>query len=191
MRLFIVAIFLFISTSAFVNAQGVQEIYEEGERDTLLATPTDTYAADRFNPRKASLYAAILPGLGQAYNKKYWKIPLVYGGFIALGYGIDFYHDNYTRFRSALIAEVDNNPMSVNETGFNTEQLRRLVDRTRRERDYFIILTGAFYLLQIVDAHIDAHLKEFDLNPDLKVQVDPVMRYQEGINGGLSLTLKF
>src|SRR6478672_8815557 len=71
--------------------------------DSLIAESKDTVLlksyATRFDPRKALLYAAILPGLGQAYNKKYWKIPLVYGGIYVLGYSINFYQVGYTKYK--------------------------------------------------------------------------------------------
>src|SRR5688572_20167387 len=80
--------------------------------DTVKTAP-DTVElksyASRYDPRKAIMYAAILPGLGQVYNKKYWKLPLVYGGFIGFGYGISFYQKGYTKYKAELfdILETD------------------------------------------------------------------------------------
>ena len=178
---------LLISYSAG-QAQHIDSLYNE--RDTLLAQESVDYSK-RFDPRKASLYSAILPGLGQAYNKKYWKIPFVYGGFTALGLTINFYHKHYTNFRTDLFAEIDDNPSTRNLSGYNEQQLRRLIERSRRERDFYIIISGAFYLIQIAEAHINAHLKEFEINPELKVQVQPTLRYTEGFNSGFLLTFKF
>jgi len=171
------------------------------EGDSLIVESQDTvllksYAA-RYNPRKALLYAAVLPGLGQIYNKKYWKLPLVYGGFIALGYAVNFYQTGYTKYKGHLFYNLENglsgdgdlNP----DTKFTTSTLRTLVTRYRRERDFMLILMGGMYLLQIVDAHVDAHLKEFDLNPRLQVSIEPTM-YQDSMLGrqtGVSLYLKF
>jgi len=171
------------------------------EGDSLIVESQDTVLlksyATRYNPRKALLYAAVLPGLGQIYNKKYWKLPLVYGGFIALGYAINFYQQGYTKYKAHLFYKLENglaadgafNP----DTGFTTSSLRTIVTRYRRERDFMIILTGGMYLLQIIDAHVDAHLKEFDLNPRLQVSIEPTM-YQDSMLGrqtGVSLYLKF
>jgi len=171
------------------------------EGDSLIVESQDTVLlksyATRYNPRKALLYAAVLPGLGQIYNKKYWKLPLVYGGFIALGYAINFYQQGYTKYKAHLFYNLENglaadgafNP----DTGFTTSSLRTIVTRYRRERDFMIILTGGMYLLQIIDAHVDAHLKEFDLNPRLQVSIEPTM-YQDSMLGrqtGVSLYLKF
>lgn len=147
--------------------------------------------AKRFDPRKATLYAAVMPGLGQVYNKKYWKVPLVYGGFGFLIYVVDVYQDQYLLFRKDLFYVI--NTGNPSETGYTEDQLRTLVSRSRRERDYFIILTGIWYLLQMVDAQVDAHLKEFDLNPKLQVRIEPIMENSllTGRSSGFSVKLRF
>lgn len=148
--------------------------------------------ATRFDPRKAALYAAILPGLGQIYNKKYWKLPLVYGGFIGFGYGLNFYQKGYTKYKGELF-DVLETGADISESGFSEDELRTIVDRYRRERDFFIILMAGMYLLQIVDAHVDAHLKEFDLNPNLHVRVQPTWEsdVMTGRSAGISLKFRF
>lgn len=151
----------------------------------------DTYA-DRFVPRKASLYSAILPGMGQAYNKNYWKIPIIYGGFFALGYAVNYYDDRYKTFRKDLFTLLEEGG-NTTPLGLSENQVRSLVDKSRRERDFYMIMTGVLYLLQIAEAHIDAHLKEFKLNPDLKVSVEPMFERPQfaNYNAGLSIKLKF
>jgi hypothetical protein len=152
--------------------------------------------ADRFSPRKALLYAAVIPGLGQIYNKKYWKLPLVYGAFGYMGYWAARYQRGYKQYKVQLFYNIENdlgesgkNP----ESGFTTSFLRTTVDRFRRERDFMLILLGGMYLLQMVDAHIDAHLKEFDLNPNLQVSLEPMMEQNPmiGRQTGVSLLIKF
>lgn len=147
--------------------------------------------AKRYNPRKAGLYSAVLPGLGQAYNKKYWKIPIIYGGFIGLGYGINFYQKRHKEFRTELfeILESGEDLSSINQ--LSEDQLRTLVNKSRRERDYFMVLTGILYLLNIADAHIESHLKEFDLNEKLMLSLDPMIRQQNQLQAGLSISLNF
>ncbi len=170
-------------------------------RDTIFIESQDTILtksyAKRYNPRKALLYAAVVPGLGQVYNKKYWKLPLVYGGFYALGRGINYYNGFYKKYKGHLFTNLENNLASDGsrniETGLTTGQLRRIVDKSRRERDFMVILTGGMYLLQIIDAHVDAHLKEFDLNPNLQVSIEPTMT-QDAVVGrqtGIALLFKF
>jgi len=171
------------------------------ERDTVVQQGPDTIAiqsyAKRFSPRKAILYAAILPGLGQIYNKKYWKLPLVYGGFYAIGYYINAYNNLYTEYKGYLYYNLENGLRGENQEHpdlhFTTGQLRTIVDKARRERDFMVILMGGMYLLQMVDAHVDAHLKEFDLNPQLQVSIEPSLQQDAwtGRTTGLSLVFRF
>ena len=191
---FVLSLLLGIGT---VNGQQVL-----GERDTVKidavdvpqveqTTPISSYAK-RFDPRKALLYAAVLPGSGQVYNKKYWKLPIVYGGFFGGIYLVSFYQEQHVRFRKNLFELLDD-PTATNPNGFTQDQLRSLVDKARRERDYFLVLTGLWYILQMVDAHVDAHLKEFDLNPKLKVSLEPHLERNSmlGRSNGMSLIIKF
>jgi hypothetical protein len=170
------------------------------ERDTLIVEKQDTLLtksyATRYNPRKALLYAAILPGMGQIYNKKYWKLPLVYGGFISIGYGLNFYNKLYREYKHELFINLE---MGLGEndvrsgTPTTTRGYRVAVDRAKRERDFMIILMGGMYLLQIIDAHVDAHLKEFDLNPNLQVSVEPLLEQNSlvGRQTGVALIIRF
>ncbi len=146
--------------------------------------------AKRFNPQKALLYAAILPGAGQVYNKKYWKVPLVYGGFAFLGYYIDLYNDNYQRYRGEVFQHLNT---GSSPSGLPIENLRTFTDRYRRERDFFIVLTGLWYALQIVDAHVDSHLKEFDFNPNLNVRLEPSIQQDMllGRQSGFTVSIRF
>lgn len=168
--------------------------------------------ADRFNPRRAMLLAAVIPGAGQIYNKKYWKLPLVYGGFIGIGYGMNFYQQRYLFYKGKLFSIlnepvnliVDSNGITpsgnkviggeiVTTEGYRKDQLRSVVNRNRRDRDFTVIMTFVWYMLQMVDAHVDAHLKEFDINPELKAVVEPSFQrnYLTGQSTGISLTFKF
>lgn len=169
-------------------------------RDTIFLEAEDTILiksyAKRYNPRKALLYAAVAPGLGQIYNKKYWKLPLVYGGFYAIGRGIKWYNDLYIKYKTHLFYNIEN---QLGDTERNpnilltTTQLRSIVDKARRERDLMVILMGGMYLLQVVDAHVDAHLKEFDLNPNLKVSIEPTITNDAwvGRQTGMAVTFRF
>jgi hypothetical protein len=183
---------------SFVLLVSAQDQSGKPSTDTTNNTAPDTVAlksyATRYDPRKAIMYAAIVPGLGQVYNKKYWKLPLVYGGFIGFGYGVSFYQKGYTKYKADLFAVLDSDePAPVSPDGLNEEQLRRLVDKYRRERDFFIILMAGMYLLQMVDAHVDAHLKEFDLNPNLHVRLRPTWESDAlmGRSAGFSIKLRF
>ena len=167
-------------------------IYVEPD-EQVRVEEIETYA-DKWVPRKASLYSAVLPGLGQIYNQKYWKLPIVYGGLAFLGFTAKFYDDRHDLYRAELFQLLQDETY-VPPSGANEEQLRSIVNKARRERDFYMILTGVFYFMQILDAHIDAHLKEFDLNPELKVTVDPMIRQnmyaRKTFDAGLSLKLTF
>lgn len=169
----------------------------QGGPDTVLI---ESYAK-RYDPRKAILYAAVLPGLGQVYNKKYWKLPLVYGGFYGIGYGLNWYNKLHKEYRGYLfdnlekgIGENGENPDQPSKLrGYTTASLRTLEERTRRERDFMIILMGGMYILQMIDAHVDAHLKEFDLNPRLQVSLEPSIDANPlaGRTTGVALVIRF
>lgn len=151
----------------------------------------DTYA-DRFDPQKALIYSAILPGAGQAYNQSYWKIPLVYGGFAVGIYSVSAYQGIYFESKDQLFTLLSNGG-TLSPQGLNQDQLRRRIDNSRRQRDYWIILNSFWYLLQMVEAHVDAHLKEFDLNPELQVKLSPFINRDPlaGQIKGISLSFNF
>jgi hypothetical protein len=177
-RIIIVVAFLSLALSSTAQVQSAQDSLIVESRDTVLLK---SYAA-KYNPRRALLLAAVMPGLGQVYNKKYWKLPLVYGGLYATGYAIDYYNDLYRDYKnvlfSALEAGVGENQIDADlglDLGMKTtvRGYRNAVDKAQRERDFMMIIMGLVYVLQIVDAHVDAHLKEFDLNPKLQVRLEP------------------
>jgi hypothetical protein len=151
--------------------------------------------ATRYDPRKAILFAAVLPGLGQVYNKKYWKLPLVYGGLAATGYAINFYNVGYKKYKSQLFENLETNPGNENaqhpKSKFTTGQLRTITNKYRRERDFMVIIMAGVYILQLVDAHVDAHLKEFELNQNLHVRVEPTWENDMIIGQTKGITLKF
>lgn len=130
-------------------------------------------------PRKAALFSAALPGLGQIYNGKYWKVPIIYAGFATLGYFVVWNNDKYQLFRRAKIALESNSPEESPFQGINPSLLGRRdildrgVEQYRRDRDFTIILIAGLYGLQIMDAIVDAHLIEFEVNEELTLQLHP------------------
>lgn len=145
------------------------------------------------SPRKATIYSAILPGLGQVYNKKYWKVPLIYIGFGTIGYFINWNNENYQLFRIGYQHLTDGNPETQdylkieavrrnnydldNPNQFNNLRtaLSRQQDYYRRNRDLLIISLVGFYGLNIIDASVDAHLFDFDIGDDLTLKWEPSM----------------
>lgn len=140
-------------------------------------------------PAKAAFYSGVLPGLGQAYNKKYWKIPIVYGGIAA---GVYFYQRNtedYNRFRDAykrrLAGYQDDEFQGVSDA-----RLRDAQKTAGRNRDVSLAMAIGVYLLNILDANVDAHLLRYNLNEDLSLR--PKFHYQSGFRPstyGLSLNI--
>ncbi len=136
--------------------------------------------------KRATTLSTICPGAGQVYNKSYWRVPLVVGGFATTIYCIDWNSRGYQRFKKAyrLRADFDNNPDlypdgSQDEFGgrYSASFLKNLRNSYRRNRDLCIIITAGLYILQIVDAHVDAHLKDYDISEDLSVELEPMFDY--------------
>ena len=137
---------------------------------------------------KATTLSMICPGAGQIYNKSYWRVPIVIGGLATTIYCIDWNNRGYQRFQKAyrLLAEYEANPDPVlypngSPDEFNGRYsatfLKNLRNSYRRNRDLCIILTAGLYILQIIDAHVDAHMREYDISRDLSVSLSPVVGY--------------
>jgi hypothetical protein len=134
---------------------------------------------------KATIYSFILPGLGQAYNKKYWKVPIVYAGLGFFTYMIITNSKEYKAYKIGYTyakAVTDNNPPEgfyhpPNEYAefYNLEQLKQGRDFYRRNMEFSYILTGLWYLLNVVDASVDAHLFDFKVSQDLSIKVEPCL----------------
>lgn len=145
------------------------------------------YSTAEVSPvNRATTLAMICPGAGQIYNKSYWRVPIVVGGFATTIYCIDWNNRGYQRFKKAyrLKADYDANPElfpngSPDEFGgrYSTSFLKNLRNSYRRNRDLCIILTAGLYILQAVDAHVDAHLRSYDISKDLSVSLTPTIGY--------------
>jgi len=161
-------------------------------KDTVITSPKTLPVKTQepeHSPRKATIYSALLPGLGQAYNKKYWKIPLIYGGFGTLGYFIGWNNKNYNISKQAYSDLSDDDPATDSymklkqiiyydlENASSVANLKEGLissqDYYRRNRDLLIIVTAAFYGLNIIDASVDAHFFNFDISDDLTFQWEP------------------
>lgn len=141
-------------------------------KDTIV---NNNYKYNALAPAKAAFYSAILPGLGQAYNKKYWKIPFVYA---ALGSGIYFYsanNTNYKRVREAYKLRIANKPDEFDGSNGNPflskDALVSAQKSYRKDRDLSLLVTVGLYVLQIVEASANAHLLQY--NVDNKLSVNP------------------
>lgn len=171
-------------------------------------------AAFKPNPTKATLLA-LVPGLGQIYNRKYWKLPLVYGAFMGCMYAITWNNKNYGDYSLAykdLVYDAANFPndqskwsqswqnltnmeptTAIKDSNFR-DNLKRRKDYFRRYRDLSIIISAGVYLVSIVDAYVDAQLFDFDISPDLSLHVEPAVTPATGFTSrsyGLNCSLKF
>jgi hypothetical protein len=152
-------------------------------------------SAERHSPTKAALLSTALPGLGQTYNKKFWKIPIVYAGFAGLGFWLGTNIKNYNIYNKAYEYRMDNNPATIDQfiDQYNAEDLRTLKRFYRRNLDLSIVLIAVWYGLNIVDAAVDAHLFEFDVSDNLSLRIDPIMEYHSRANNftGFKVGLRF
>jgi hypothetical protein len=172
-------------------------------------------------PSKAAIYAALLPGLGQIYNQKYWKLPLVYGGLLGMGYLIQSRHFRLNLFTKSYnikfqLGEISTSMANLPQDGedyiamqsayanleaqlegnlrnLSLEQLKAYKDKYRRDRDYYIILTCLFYGLSIIDAVVDAHFSTYDVSNNLSLHWQPfVERWAGGAAAsGVSFCVRF
>jgi hypothetical protein len=169
----------------------------------ILGSWRDSTGNRSFEPRKAAIYSAILPGLGQFYNKKYWKVPLAWA---AVGIPIYTYFDNklfYNRLRYALsvveigagnpgyddaLESVHSSLLSLVKNG-QKQSLLNYRNEFRKNMDYSILFTLLFWGLNVIDATVDAHLKGFTVNDNLSMQIKPALLSNQTI--GVSILFKF
>lgn len=128
-------------------------------------------------PRIAARRSAIFPGLGQIYNKRWWKVPLVYGGFVGIGLVYEFNQRQYKIFLTeAQYRQEDPSKANPAWKPYTDEGIIRIKDDYRRTRDLSILAGVAFYAVQIIDAYIDAKFFRFDVSNDLSIKVDPLIQ---------------
>jgi len=175
--------------------------------DTIFVTPL---TVQPHSPHKATFYSAILPGLGQAYNKKYWKIPILYAGIGGVIYGLDFNTTNYKKYRRAyrdiLIQDPSNKsylavlPPSlredqVTEGGQYADWFQRALESRKKYykkyRDLSYVGLALVYVLNLVDASVDAHFKTFDVSNDLSLHIEPTITPMYGGYNGMGVQVRF
>ncbi|OJJ23838.1 hypothetical protein BKI52_05670 [marine bacterium AO1-C] len=142
------------------------------------------------SPRKALLYSAAFPGFGQIYNRKYWKLIVIYGVGTFIGLNMKTQHDRFLLFRDEFVRK-SNDPDYVAIRGLDAEGLQSVKNQAKRDRDFMIILAVLVYGLQMVDANVDAHLMDFDLDNNLSLRLKPTIENGPYANfAGLSLSLR-
>ena len=164
-----------------------------------LAQKDTAQKKKEFDPHKATIRSAIIPGWGQAYNKKYWKIPIIYGGLGFTGYIFVNNIKIYKEYKFAYSARIKAEPPTLDSTDYDQldniykvlspNSIRSARDEFRRYVDYSALIFIVLWGLNVVDAAVDAHLKNFDISPDLTLQLRP--GYSElAQTNGISLVLK-
>lgn len=144
--------------------------------------PTDTLnikIEKPHSPTKATIMSAALPGLGQVYNKKYWKVPIIWGG---IGTSLYFGFSNqksFTKFRKAYGNRIDDDPNTTDEYEdvLSPEGLKANMDYHQKNRDLSFVIAGVLYILNVVDAAVDAHLFNFPKNDKLSFNLQPSLNY--------------
>lgn len=174
--------------------------HRKNDNDSIQTVPW------RPDPSKAVWLGAIVPGLGQIYNRKYWKLPIIYGGFIGCIYAITWNNRMYQDYKMAYRDIIDtdestNSFMDILPKGYTIEMmggtenyanlLRSRQQRYHRFRDLSIVATVALYALTLVDAFVDAQLYEFDISPDLSMDIQPTMKYDPHVRESKSAELQF
>ena len=165
---------------------------------SVLKKPKQKFG-ENHSPRNAVLFG-IIPGGGQIYNRRYWKLPIVYAGIGGLGYWAYYSRSNFLSYRRAYKAEIDDDPFTRNSAyaDIGPAQLKLLRDQSLQQFEYAMVGFFAFYLLTITDAFVDAHLMKFNIDDDLSMQIRPSVQYhaitpnsglQQGLSGGLSIQL--
>lgn len=140
----------------------------------------DTTYKQTHSAHKATFLSAVLPGLGQVYNEKYWKVPIIYGAFTGLTYYASYNNFVYNKYREGynIKVKIDLGELSKSEDIFSyttKENLLRYKDLWRRYRDLCFIGMGLVYVAQIIDANVDAHLFDYDINEDLSIKLQPTV----------------
>lgn len=192
--IFTLTTILFIFTFLSLSVTLAQEPIIETKPD--LKKITNTTAFKQHSAKKAAWLSVALPGLGQAYNKKYWKIPILYAGVAVLVYSINFNHKEYITFKDAYNLRTDGDSTTIDkfDPRYTLENLKELKKFYRRNLEFSYIIAGAVYLLNIIDASVDANLFDFDINDDLSLRVEPAMftpfRSRTSFTG-LKFTLSF
>lgn len=192
-QLYIIGLFILFGLSLFAQNKKDSDSLQVDTDFIVVADSIQRKPINILAPSKAAFYSAVLPGLGQAYNKKYWKIPIVYA---ALGAGIYFYSTNnkeYNEYRDEYKRRLaGNSPLSGKFPGVSDEGLINAQKTLKRNKELSLLITIGLYALNIIDANVDAHLLQYNVDENLAIK--PHFQYNQMENSsdlGLTLNFKF
>jgi hypothetical protein len=135
------------------------------------------------------MYSALIPGLGQVYNKKYWKLPVIYGATGIIIYAFDFNNDLYNKYSTAY-ARMDAGDISIFEGITDKNRILRAKEDAQRNRDLNVISLAAIYLLNVLDATVDAHLFDYEINDNLSLNIQPTLKRSIDYQSAYGVTLR-
>ena len=186
--LFLLGILMFV---AFQKTEAQNVVFDTVgnaiiSADTIVKQESPTKVRKPHSPTKATIMSACLPGLGQIYNGKWWKVPIVYAGLGGLGYLVYSNYSEYSSYLHAYEFKTGDLPegmtLNAHETElankYSSNQLQTYKESYRRDFEFYTILTVAWYGLNILDACVDGHLYSYDISADLSLSVDPYIRQQ-------------
>ncbi len=161
--------------------------FTSAQNNSFFSHPSDkkNWFSNWSRSKKASIMSAVLPGLGQIYNKKIWKVPIIYGVGGWLTFNIFKQNEQYHYYKTELINVING---GINKDGLSSQQLTLLKNQSKKWRDLSIGGLALVYVLNILDANVDAHLREFDISDNLSLQLSPYFSPQQS---AILLTLTF
>ena len=169
----------------------------KGQSSELKVSVPDSIMEKKHSPRKATIMSTLLPGLGQVYNKKYWKVPVIYAGFGVMTYFIVTNTNEYINYKCAYI-EKSNGDSAGSYANlvkkYSASNLLSAREYYRRNMEISILLTALWYILNIVDASVDAHLFTYNISKDLSLKFEPALlppSYGKNYMSGIKLSLHF
>nr|WP_320057622.1 DUF5683 domain-containing protein [uncultured Bacteroides sp.] len=186
-----------------LEPKAIQQLQDNSIKDSLeLVKPKKQWIP---NAGKATWYALVIPGGGQIYNRKYWKLPIIYGGFAGCAYALSWNNKMYKDYSQAYMDIMDGDPSTKSyldllppNSSYTESQLQTVLkkrkDTYRRYRDLSIFAFIGVYLISVIDAYVDAELSNFDITPDLSMRVEPTIindRYKSGNSVGVQCSLRF
>ncbi|MFW5805142.1 MAG: DUF5683 domain-containing protein [Bacteroidales bacterium] len=174
---YLLTLLIFFACNVIVKAQESDSLQDQSPQPEIK----------KRSAAKASLYSAVLPGAGQVYNNKYWKVPIVYAGLGAFTYLSLQYQYEFIRYKSALLDRQDGEQDEFYGQ-LSDEAIKNEMDRWHRMRDLNIIGATLIYVLQIIDANVDASLSDFDVSDDISLMIKPL---QTPTNNSMTLCLSY
>lgn len=187
------------------NDQEIDSLQNDLKRDGIIIVDTLKKKKAPINPlapSKAAFYSAVIPGLGQIYNRRYWKAPIVWGAIGAAIYGYTFNNNQYqtarTAFKRRQAGFTDDELFDLNGDGigpdFDLDDLQSIQENRQRDRDLWLLASVGLYAINIIDANVDAHLKQFNVDEDLSFDMQPFLDRDpvtNRLNYGMAMVVKF